>query len=58
MNGSEEGEVVAAAVLSGAPIDLQARTVRYVSQPPYAVLIDANNYMKDLQTSQTGNPVR
>ncbi|KIN00162.1 hypothetical protein OIDMADRAFT_199366 [Oidiodendron maius Zn] len=28
MNGSEEGEVVAAAVLSGAPIDLQARTVR------------------------------
>lgn len=58
MNGSEEGEVVAAAVLSGAPIDLQARTVRYVSQLPYAVLIDANNYMKDLQTSQTGNPVR
>lgn len=33
MNGSEEGEVVAAAVLSGAPIDLQARTVRYAMSP-------------------------
>ena len=30
MDGSEPGESVAAAVLSGAPIDLQARTVRYV----------------------------
>lgn len=29
MDGSEPGDVVAAAVLSGAPIDLQARTVRY-----------------------------
>ena len=29
MDGSESGESVAAAVLSGAPIDLQARTVRY-----------------------------
>ncbi|KAF9739561.1 NADH:ubiquinone oxidoreductase 21kD subunit [Paraphaeosphaeria minitans] len=28
MDGSEPGDVVAAAVLSGAPIDLQARTVR------------------------------
>ncbi|RFU26860.1 hypothetical protein B7463_g9478, partial [Scytalidium lignicola] len=28
MNGSEEGDVVPAAVLSGAPIELQARTVR------------------------------
>ncbi|KAF7948029.1 hypothetical protein EAE96_009097 [Botrytis aclada] len=28
MNGSEEGEVLPAAVLSGAPIELQARTVR------------------------------
>jgi NADH dehydrogenase (ubiquinone) Fe-S protein 4 len=31
MDGSEPGESVAAAVLSGAPVDLQARTVRYVS---------------------------
>ena len=30
MDGSEPGESVAAAVLSGAPIDLQARTVRSV----------------------------
>lgn len=29
MNGSEEGEVLPAAVLSGAPVELQARTVRY-----------------------------
>lgn len=29
MDGSEEGEVLPAAVLSGAPIELQARTVRY-----------------------------
>ncbi|KAI9845293.1 MAG: NADH:ubiquinone oxidoreductase 21kD subunit [Thelocarpon superellum] len=28
MNGSEAGEVLPAAVLSGAPVDLQARTVR------------------------------
>jgi len=28
MNGSEDGEVLPAAVLSGAPIELQARTVR------------------------------
>jgi NADH dehydrogenase (ubiquinone) Fe-S protein 4 len=30
MDGSEPGEIVAAAVLSGAPVDLQARQVRYV----------------------------
>ena len=29
MDGSEEGESVAAAVVSGAPMELQARTVRY-----------------------------
>lgn len=28
MNGSEPGEITPAAVLSGAPVDLQARTVR------------------------------
>lgn len=31
MDGSEPGGITPAAVLSGAPIDLQARTVRYVS---------------------------
>lgn len=35
MNGSEPGESVAAAVLSGAPVELQARTVRYISSPRY-----------------------
>lgn len=29
MDGSEEGDTLPAAVLSGAPVDLQARTVRY-----------------------------
>jgi len=29
MDGSEPGDSVAAAVLSGAPVELQARTVRY-----------------------------
>ena len=31
MDGSEPGDVVAAAVLSGAPVELQARTVQFVS---------------------------
>lgn len=30
MDGSEDTEILPAAVLSGAPIELQARTVRYV----------------------------
>ena len=30
MDGSEPGDVTPAAVLSGAPVELQARTVRYV----------------------------
>jgi NADH dehydrogenase (ubiquinone) Fe-S protein 4 len=30
MNGSEDTDVLPAAVLSGAPIELEARTVRYV----------------------------
>jgi NADH dehydrogenase (ubiquinone) Fe-S protein 4 len=29
MDGSEQGDVVASAVLSGAPVELQGRTVRY-----------------------------
>jgi len=31
MDGSEPGDSVPAAVLSGAPLDLQARTVRYIA---------------------------
>lgn len=30
MDGSEPGETLPAAVLSGAPVDLQARQVRYI----------------------------
>ena len=33
MDGSEPGETTPAAVVSGAPIDLQARTVRYCHPP-------------------------
>ena len=33
MDGSEPGDITPAAVLSGAPVDLQARTVRYAT--PY-----------------------
>ena len=32
MDGSEPGDTLSAAVLSGAPTDLQARTVRYEPQ--------------------------
>lgn len=39
MDGSEAGDVTAAAVLSGAPIDLQARTVRFVN--PNDVVLQA-----------------
>jgi NADH dehydrogenase (ubiquinone) Fe-S protein 4 len=34
MNGSEDTDVLPAAVLSGAPIELEARTVRYISFAP------------------------
>ena len=34
MDGSEPGESAAAAVLSGAPVELQARTVRYMLPLP------------------------
>jgi NADH dehydrogenase (ubiquinone) Fe-S protein 4 len=44
MNGSEEGEVVAAAVLSGAPIDLQARTVRFVTSLYSLARLPTNNH--------------
>lgn len=36
MDGSEPGELVAGAILSGAPVDLQARTVRYGGYKPLA----------------------
>jgi NADH dehydrogenase (ubiquinone) Fe-S protein 4 len=34
MDGSEPGDDTPAAVLSGAPVELQARTVRYVPMIP------------------------
>jgi len=40
MDGSEPGESVAAAVLSGAPVDLQARTVRYDEPMSCPVQVD------------------
>lgn len=43
MNGSEEGDVLPAAVLSGAPIELQARTVRYVHNQLQALHNDRTN---------------
>ena len=39
MDGSEPGTTTPAAVLSGAPVDLQARTVRYVLQHRVAILV-------------------
>ena len=33
MDGSEPGDITPAAILSGAPVNLQARTVRYAT--PY-----------------------
>jgi len=38
MDGSEPGETVAAAVVSGAPMDLEARTVRYKANICLALL--------------------
>ena len=39
MDGSEPGPTTPAAVLSGAPVDLQARTVRCVPQPKDAMQV-------------------
>jgi len=57
MDGSEEGNTVPAAILSGAPTDLQARTVRYAITCPIAVLI-LKHISQNLQTSQTSPTVR
>lgn len=37
-DGSEDVNVLPAAVLSGAPMELQARTVRYVQSSPWCPL--------------------
>ncbi len=45
MDGSEPGEVLPAAVLSGAPVDLQARTVRYVFLHVFEALLIYAGYI-------------
>lgn len=42
MDGSEDTGSIPAAVLSGAPIELQARTVRYVLQDFVMILFHSN----------------
>jgi hypothetical protein len=56
MNGSEDTDVLPAAVLSGAPIELEARTVRSVIPllPPTTILISTQN----LPTLQNRHTVR
>ena len=48
MDGSEEGLNTPAAVLSGAPIDLQARTVRYAYTSSFLIF---HNHETNLYTS-------
>lgn len=57
MDGSEPGETVPAAVLSGAPTDLQARTVRYEHRPEFPILA-TDNIIKDIPTVQARFAVR
>jgi len=54
MDGSEPGETVPAAVLSGAPMDLQARTVRYV---PFTTLTLSSLLMAHLEYTGLQNPL-
>lgn len=57
MDGSEPGESVAAAVLSGAPVDLQARQVRYgfLCECTYTLKTD---FVQHLQARQDRHTVR
>jgi hypothetical protein len=57
MNGSEEGDVLPAAVLSGAPIELEARTVRYSSPNPKKIPTILTN-KQYLQARQNRNTIR
>src|ERR1700761_9606199 len=66
MDGSEPGETTPAAVLSGAPIELQARTVRQITRVRPNSILNSTRYLpislltliQNLPTSQTGNPIR
>jgi NADH dehydrogenase (ubiquinone) Fe-S protein 4 len=62
MDGSEPGDVVPAAVLSGAPTDLQARTVRYACRwscktilTQYTNTSNARIYRPSKPATQSGN---
>ena len=56
MNGSEDTDVLPAAVLSGAPIELEARTVRYVLALPTRSDLTLCT-LQNLQRSQNRNPI-
>lgn len=51
MDGSEPGDLTAAAVLSGAPVDLQARTARYDRSSPAQPPSQLTTSQQDLSTS-------
>jgi len=55
MDGSEPGESVPAAVLSGAPVDLQARTVRYDTRASWSRCTIVNVRLTELAST---NPQR
>lgn len=57
MDGSEPGESVAAAVLSGAPVELQARTVRCISLSELTNT-PANERLQNLPPSENRNTIR
>ena len=57
MNGSEDTDVLPAAVLSGAPIELEARTVRFVSHPTHHPSATPTNTSQNLQRSKNRNPI-
>lgn len=58
MDGSEPGEIVAAAVLSGAPVDLQARQVRYVMLFKHRGNCHLLTFGQNISTSKDGYSVR
>lgn len=57
MDGSEPGDTVPAAVLSGAPTDLQARTVRYGCNLRKSIS-DANYAIQNLPPLEARHAIR
>lgn len=58
MDGSEDSESLPAAVLSGAPIELQARTVRYVSYNLNTFLVHFDDLNNHAASTNHQNPPR